>query len=324
MKTVVLPLLKQQRESRCWTQETLAELAGIAVRTVQRAEKQEAVSMDAAMAIAGAMDFEDYRQLIPAETMVGDHSHEEPGKNLTPVQFADIGENLPTPAQATPDKEGMVFISADDKQFLDGARLRANLLAGSIFIAAVLTFIKESPNESAYIGMTLVLGFLIIVFTKHKEEGKSWWRSWSVNERVFGVVAGGCVLVTCAMVGMGLNRAFSNMSNELSLLTSIGYARDVTFILEDENSFQNISEDAVLRSVLSDGMKQHQALAEKIDKWHSIYLRKSESWDSTCLVLPVSNGKMIPMLDMKLGEVKDIFEKFAWDCSDELAEDDAA
>ncbi len=47
------------REGRGWTQETLAELAGITVRTIQRVEGGEPSSVDTRRALARALDWED-------------------------------------------------------------------------------------------------------------------------------------------------------------------------------------------------------------------------------------------------------------------------
>lgn len=48
--------LKQLRESRGWTQEQLAEIAGLNARTVQRVEAGGNASAETGMAIASALD----------------------------------------------------------------------------------------------------------------------------------------------------------------------------------------------------------------------------------------------------------------------------
>lgn len=47
------------REARHWSQEQLAEISRLNVRTIQRVEKGEAASFDTRRALAGAFDFED-------------------------------------------------------------------------------------------------------------------------------------------------------------------------------------------------------------------------------------------------------------------------
>ena len=48
--------IKRWREERGWSQEHLAELAGIGVRTVQRIESGDAASQESVMALAAAFD----------------------------------------------------------------------------------------------------------------------------------------------------------------------------------------------------------------------------------------------------------------------------
>lgn len=46
--------VRRWREERCWSQEHLAELAGIGIRTVQRVENGEKASRESVMALAAA------------------------------------------------------------------------------------------------------------------------------------------------------------------------------------------------------------------------------------------------------------------------------
>ena len=50
--------IKRWREERHWSQEHLAELAGIGLRTLQRIEKGEPASKDTLMALAAAFGVE--------------------------------------------------------------------------------------------------------------------------------------------------------------------------------------------------------------------------------------------------------------------------
>jgi transcriptional regulator with XRE-family HTH domain len=52
-------LVTMRRQALGWTQETLAEISGLTVRTVQRVEKGEASSVDTRRAIARAFQMED-------------------------------------------------------------------------------------------------------------------------------------------------------------------------------------------------------------------------------------------------------------------------
>lgn len=48
--------IRRQREARLWSQEHLAELAGISLRTVQRVETEGKAANETAMALAAAFD----------------------------------------------------------------------------------------------------------------------------------------------------------------------------------------------------------------------------------------------------------------------------
>lgn len=48
--------IRQWREDRCWSQEHLADAAGVSLRTVQRLEKGDSVSRDTIRALAAAFD----------------------------------------------------------------------------------------------------------------------------------------------------------------------------------------------------------------------------------------------------------------------------
>src|SRR4051812_22170306 len=47
------------REGKGWTQETLAEISGLTVRTIQRVERAESSSVDTRRALARAFEIED-------------------------------------------------------------------------------------------------------------------------------------------------------------------------------------------------------------------------------------------------------------------------
>lgn len=59
-------MVKFHRESRQWSQEQLADLSGLSVRTIQRVERGEASGFDTRRAIARAFEFEDIDALNKA------------------------------------------------------------------------------------------------------------------------------------------------------------------------------------------------------------------------------------------------------------------
>ncbi len=48
--------IKAWREERCWSQEHLADIAGISLRTIQRIEKGQLASRESVMSLAAAFD----------------------------------------------------------------------------------------------------------------------------------------------------------------------------------------------------------------------------------------------------------------------------
>ena len=55
----VATCIRQFRELRHWSQEQLAEISGLSVRTIQRVERGEAANFDTRRALARAFEFED-------------------------------------------------------------------------------------------------------------------------------------------------------------------------------------------------------------------------------------------------------------------------
>jgi transcriptional regulator with XRE-family HTH domain len=56
MGNVIGPNIKRCREARAWTQERLAEIAAVNVRTVQRAERGEMIAAESLQDLAAALD----------------------------------------------------------------------------------------------------------------------------------------------------------------------------------------------------------------------------------------------------------------------------
>jgi transcriptional regulator with XRE-family HTH domain len=59
--------IKRWREERQWSQEHLAELAGITARTIQRIESGEKASQDSVMALAAAFNVDAMALSVDAE-----------------------------------------------------------------------------------------------------------------------------------------------------------------------------------------------------------------------------------------------------------------
>lgn len=81
--------VKALRQSRGWSQEVLAELSGLSVRTIQRVERGEPASQDTITALAHVFDeplsSESSGENMTDQTMTHTTSQEEQG--TTPTQF---------------------------------------------------------------------------------------------------------------------------------------------------------------------------------------------------------------------------------------------
>ena len=64
--------IKRWREERHWSQEHLAELAGLGIRTIQRIENGEAASRESLTALAAAFNVEAIALCIDPETEAAD------------------------------------------------------------------------------------------------------------------------------------------------------------------------------------------------------------------------------------------------------------
>lgn len=63
-------LVRQLREQRAWSQEHLAEVAGLSLRTVQRVEGDGSASAETRMALAAALDIDVSALSLPAAASV--------------------------------------------------------------------------------------------------------------------------------------------------------------------------------------------------------------------------------------------------------------
>ncbi|WP_196138953.1 helix-turn-helix domain-containing protein [Aliikangiella sp. G2MR2-5] len=68
--------VKKFRLQKCWSQEQLAEMSGLSVRTIQRLEKGQPASMESLKALASVFEL-DVTQLQQEQTMTSDLSSNE-------------------------------------------------------------------------------------------------------------------------------------------------------------------------------------------------------------------------------------------------------
>ena len=77
--------IKNQRDKRCLSQEQLAEIAGLSLRTVQRIEAKGVASGESIKSIAAALDL-DCQQLLAAQSTTNNTEAPVPPSQPIPSQ----------------------------------------------------------------------------------------------------------------------------------------------------------------------------------------------------------------------------------------------
>ncbi len=80
--------IRRWREERCWSQEHLAEAAGIGHRTVQRIENGEKASRESVMALAAAFNVDVIALTIDAEVEAARAVQEERAKGTAALRLS--------------------------------------------------------------------------------------------------------------------------------------------------------------------------------------------------------------------------------------------
>lgn len=133
--------IKALRIQRGWTQEQLAEIAGVSTRTVQRAERANAAAFETLRAVAGAFEV-DFDQLLRAET--GD----APELECRPIQSEPLPDHGPVAvesiAAARPDFPA--------RRVWPTFAIAASALAMGVFAGVILTsYVGRSTEPDAAI-----------------------------------------------------------------------------------------------------------------------------------------------------------------------------
>nr|WP_070960659.1 helix-turn-helix transcriptional regulator [Hyphomonas sp. Mor2] len=79
--------IKRWREERLWSQEHLAELAGLGLRTVQRIENGDSASRDSVMALAAAFNVDAAALTVNAETEAAVQGEQKARKSLAGLRL---------------------------------------------------------------------------------------------------------------------------------------------------------------------------------------------------------------------------------------------
>ena len=79
--------IKRWREERLWSQEHLADLAGLGLRTVQRIENGEPASRDSVMALAAAFNVDAAALTVNPRTAVAEQREKKAKKSLAALRL---------------------------------------------------------------------------------------------------------------------------------------------------------------------------------------------------------------------------------------------
>jgi transcriptional regulator with XRE-family HTH domain len=79
--------IKRWREERLWSQEHLAELAGLGLRTVQRIENGDSASRDSVMALAAAFNVDAAALTVNADAEAAIESEQKARKSLAGLRL---------------------------------------------------------------------------------------------------------------------------------------------------------------------------------------------------------------------------------------------
>ncbi|KGI77643.1 XRE family transcriptional regulator [Oleiagrimonas soli] len=80
--------IKRWREERCWSQEHLAEAAGIGLRTVQRIENGDKASRESVMALAAAFNVDVMALTVDPGTQAADQRFAESEKGVAAFRLS--------------------------------------------------------------------------------------------------------------------------------------------------------------------------------------------------------------------------------------------
>jgi DNA-binding XRE family transcriptional regulator len=231
MKNVLLVRLKEQRNSRDWTQDMLANFSGLSVRTIQRIESGERVNIETAKSLAATFGMESYADLTATHAGEGDNE----------AKSAD-GSHQECAAHRS--------ITKEQAEMLHYIRWMGYILT-PLFIGSMLIKVLSSPTGSvilmdALLGMVKATGVLALIATScyfliRKKAGPKNGRSLSFS--LFGV---GASLIIVIYSGIGFHKGFDFVRLKVDHIQFIESASDVGNLL----SLNSLNGDTTTMSAL--------------------------------------------------------------------------
>lgn len=82
--------IRKWREERCWSQERVAEIAGMSLRTLQRIEKNGVTSQESALALAAAFDVDLAVITLDIDSEIEKNKEKEETKKLLALKMSVV------------------------------------------------------------------------------------------------------------------------------------------------------------------------------------------------------------------------------------------
>ena len=262
MKRVELTLLKYQREKCDWTQEMLAEYAGLSVRTIQRIESGGNASVETAKSIAAAMELPDYTHLIESDAPRKDQ--EQRGESSASTSTPSHGNVATDECGAHALPEGSVVMEQQDADFVKSLR-RTFSVTGCIMLVFVIFRILTDERSYPYlIGMGKWIAGTAVVFVLLRALGHKMLATAVGVLASFIIIFGGMSAYTGEVVeDFAVHGKLLRLSDVLYRMGSWGQVQNLTGEKRDLFDELDVPEDMMADfHYAMEGIGDHDALKE--------------------------------------------------------------
>lgn len=162
---VTLQHLKSQRKEKGFTQESLAQLAGISTRTIQRLERGEEASFETAKALASVLECDSYHALCAPETPQPDTPEEKDKETpetellMSKLRSLEMGAGLPASDDCI--RKGMDAQARVNKHFITGLQQATSGNALGVISSLGLSLLISLGLSVAF-ELSEVAGFIVV------------------------------------------------------------------------------------------------------------------------------------------------------------------
>lgn len=296
MKTVILPSLKTQRESQGWTQEVLADLAGVAIKTVQRAEGNGSVSVHSAMAITQAMGFTDYQQFMLSISKNEDLAISADSLNHANLHQTKSVSTL-TELANTPNSDASLQKTKTDDE-LDAEAFKfvvSKMLTFACFIFWTFCIVK-TVELSPFLGLCMIASVFIFVVAGGKR------------------VKQALINTSKAVAFVGIPVVLFIQVPILPASDTLKDAKKLAMEIHDRSLYHSMrlaTEPPIpIRSYFDLESKKDQRMQKQWDQFVEIYSANASHWPQHCNVVDVNT----PLLDKDIHALSNDIFAFIQDC----------